>query len=96
MAKQTQAKQQSFRDFLLELMNESREQFKEDFKQIEPFQRLQMLEKMIQYVIPKCTNPTDVRGACFTDADVDEVSVADWNMTKRDVVKWYEKTDIPK
>lgn len=41
------------RQWLAELIDANREQVRKDLKSLEPKDRLQMLEKLMQYVIPK-------------------------------------------
>lgn len=43
----------SVKDWLSGLIDKNRKQIEKDIKQLEPKERLQMLEKLMQYVIPK-------------------------------------------
>ncbi len=43
----------SIKDWLSELIDNNRKQVERDIKQLEPKERLQVLEKLMQYVIPK-------------------------------------------
>ena len=43
----------SIKDWLSELIDNNRKQVERDVKQLEPKERLQVLEKLMQYVIPK-------------------------------------------
>ena len=44
------------RVWISEVIDENREQMKADLKTLEPKERLQILERLIQYVIPKKTH----------------------------------------
>ena len=41
------------REWITVLIDKNRKQIEEDLKQLEPKERLQMLEKLMQYVVPK-------------------------------------------
>lgn len=41
------------KEWLASLIDENREQIEKDLKQLQPKERLQILEKLMQYVIPK-------------------------------------------
>lgn len=43
----------SVKDWLSGLIDKNRKQIEKDIKQLEPKERLQVLEKLMQYVIPK-------------------------------------------
>lgn len=42
------------KEWLAALIDKNRRQIERDLKQLEPKERLQILEKLMQYVIPKC------------------------------------------
>lgn len=58
------------RDWLISLINNSRSQIEKDLKSLEPKDRLLMIEKLLPYVMPKCINPDEVEGACFTRSNI--------------------------
>lgn len=43
----------TLKEFISEIIDENRERIREDLEALEPKDRLQVLEKMMQYVIPK-------------------------------------------
>lgn len=43
----------TFREYLTALLNENRKQIEADLKALDPKERLLLLEKLMQYVIPK-------------------------------------------
>lgn len=43
----------TLKEFISEIIDENRERIREDLDALEPKDRLQVLEKMMQYVIPK-------------------------------------------
>jgi hypothetical protein len=49
----------STRDFITDLIDKNRAQIVKDLKSLEPFQRLQIIEKLMQYSVPKM-NRTEV------------------------------------
>ncbi len=49
----------STRDFIADLIDKNRIQIVKDLKSLEPFQRLQIIEKLMQYSVPKM-NRTEV------------------------------------
>ena len=48
----------SLREFINELVNENREQVKEDFKALEPKDRIAMFEKLLRYSLPTLQSTT--------------------------------------
>ncbi|MCR4931505.1 MAG: hypothetical protein K5918_03590 [Bacteroidales bacterium] len=49
------------RSFVADLLDENREQIIEDFKKISPKERLLILERYMQYVIPKKTHNEETK-----------------------------------
>ncbi len=45
-----------FREFIKELLNENLEQIRDDYKSLEPKDRLLITEKLLSYVLPKLTS----------------------------------------
>lgn len=44
------------RDWLQKLIDKNRSQVEKDLKKLDPKQRLQIIEKLLNYVVPKATN----------------------------------------
>lgn len=62
------------RGWLTEILDKNRKQMEKDLKKLEPKDRLQMLEKMMQYVIPKQQAVSaEVDFGQLTDAQLDQV-----------------------
>jgi len=60
--------------WLSELLDMNRKQIEEDFKQLEPKDRLQMFEKFLQYTIPKMQSvQTKIDFNKLTDAQLDNI-----------------------
>lgn len=76
----------SVRNWLVELINNNRERLQSDFEQLQPLERLTMIEKFLPYVMPKVTKADEVENACFTKADYKE-SV----FNGKQLNKWYEE-----
>ena len=77
------------RAWLLEVINGNRDQFLQDLQALEPADRVEVLLKLLPYVLPKAVNPDEVEGAAFTMSDTK--SALEFNMDKREIVQWYEK-----
>lgn len=60
----------TLRDWLFKLVNENRRQIEKDFAELQPKERLQMLEKILPYILPKVVAPDEIEGAVFTRQDV--------------------------
>ena len=77
------------RNWIVELINNNREQVERDFQQLKPIDRLNMLEKLLPYVLPKVVQANEVEGAAFTKEDIgQEVS---WGYEPPIVKHWYDK-----
>ena len=57
----------SVKDWLSGLIDKNRKQIEKDLKQLEPKERLQVLEKLMQYVVPK-------QQAVSADVNIDRLS----------------------
>lgn len=90
MGKSTQHRG-TLREFLMELVDESREQLKNDFTQITPIERLTMVEKFLPYLLPKGVDAGDVEGAVYTKEDIVEGGADFANWGGNSLQKWYEK-----
>ncbi len=83
----------TIRNWIVELINNNRKTIETDFAQLEPKERLAMLEKLLPYIMPKVQTADEVEGACFTKDDFvekDSWSLKDSFSTK-DIEKWYER-----
>lgn len=71
----------TIKDFVSELINQNREQIKNDLKSLKPKDRLFVIEKFMQYVIPK---QQSVKGDIFFDKLTEEqvTNVADELLNK--------------
>lgn len=84
----------TLRNWLLELINNNRLLIQQDFEQLEPLQRMQMLEKLLPFLMPKVESAGAVRGACYDESDVIEIENTFYNeeeQPKRELQLWYEK-----
>lgn len=89
------------RSWIVQLINDNREQLEQDFKNLEPEKRLAMLEKFLPYLMPKVASDWDVKGACYDTEDVQPAVSHGWadtdytlgNVTPASVKRWYEKED---
>lgn len=85
------------RNWLVELINNNREQIEQDFRNIEPEKRLDILQKLLPYLLPRVTDDAQVKGACYDSENVEPEqshglwdSIADTTTPAR-VSRWYEK-----
>lgn len=82
----------TIRNWLVELINDNRDVIAEDFAQLEPKERLVMLEKLLPYIMPKVQSADEVEGACFTREDIEESDLGDFDdLTQRKVLRWFDK-----
>ena len=65
---------QSVREWLTRLIDDNREQIRKDLAALEPKERLQVLEKFMQYTVPKMQSVearVDIDG--LSDSQIDQV-----------------------
>lgn len=62
------------RDWFLSLIDENRAQIEKDLKALEPKERLQWIEKILPYVLPKVVNALEVEGAAYTRDNIDRTN----------------------
>lgn len=77
------------RSWIVELINNNREQIEKDIQQLEPKDRLNMLDKLLPYILPKVVNANEVEGAVFTKEDIEPENV--WKVSEPKLSQWYEK-----
>ena len=65
---------QPLRDWFLSLIDENRTQIKKDLQTLEPKERLQWIEKILPYVLPKVVNAVEVEGAAYTRDNIDRTN----------------------
>jgi hypothetical protein len=78
------------RSWLVQLINDNREQIEQDFKSIEPKERLDLLQKLLPYLMPKVTDDAQVQGACYDTENVQPAINNGWNDNPATVNRWYE------
>lgn len=82
----------TIRNWIVELINENREQLQTDLSQLEPKDRLSFIEKLLPYILPKVEKADEVEGAAFTKDDIVEVSIlGDWDTSKKELQTWINK-----
>ena len=81
------------RNWIVELINDNREQMEQDLKALQPLERLEFISKLLPYILPKVERADEVEGAAYTMADVVEQCKADfdWSTTQKQVQSWMEK-----
>ena len=77
------------RNWLADMIQKNQEQLEEDFKSLQPLERLAMLEKLLPYIMPKVKDATEVEGACFTKDDFEDSDMYDLDFDKK-VKNWYD------
>lgn len=79
----------TIRSWMVSLINRNREQIELDLQALEPKERLEMLTKLLPYLLPKVDSETSVEGACYSREDVQEDG---WSSEGTAVIKpWYEQ-----
>ncbi len=62
------------RKWISELLDENREQIKEDLKAVEPYQRIMIFEKFLSYTVPKLQSvEANIDLSNLTDEQIDEI-----------------------
>lgn len=80
------------RNWLLEIINGNREQFANDLQKLEPKERLEVVLKLLPYILPKVESANEVEGAAYNKTDVVKESMFDgWSDTKNTIKRWYEQ-----
>lgn len=77
------------RNWIVELINNNREQIEQDLQQLEPKDRLLMFERLLPYILPKTVQATDVEGAAYTRNDV--VTTEIWRVHDPTIQQWFER-----
>lgn len=81
----------SIRNWIVELINGNREQLQKDLLQLEPKDRLIMIERLLPYIMPKVANASDVEGACYNKDDFQSTNPMDWDIEQMSLKSWFEK-----
>ncbi|MBR1792017.1 MAG: hypothetical protein IJ764_00040 [Bacteroidales bacterium] len=65
----------TLREFIANLIDENRDQIRTDIAGLEPKERLQMLERMMQYVLPKMeSTKTDIRIEHLSESELSNIA----------------------
>ena len=65
----------TLREFIADLIDENRDQIRTDIAGLEPKERLQMLERMMQYVLPKMeSTKTDIRIEHLSESELSNIA----------------------
>lgn len=80
----------SVRNFLMEVLNGNRDQFLNDLQTLKPVERIDVILKLLPYILPKVENAGDVEGAAFTRDDIKDDSGWDLEFKKNKLKLWYE------
>lgn len=86
----------TIRNWIVELINDNREQIQKDLQLLDPKDRLSFIEKLLPYILPKVERADAVEGACYSKDDLitKEISLNWDNLTSRKetmVQSWIEK-----
>lgn len=79
----------SVKDWLSGLIDKNRKQIEKDLKQLEPKERLQVLEKLMQYVVPK-------QQAVSADVNIDRLSDEQLDSLVEELTKGVSNGDTDK
>lgn len=86
----------TIRSWIVDLINDNREQIQKDLKALDTKDRLSFIEKLLPYILPKVERADEVEGAAFTKADVvTKPMFPNWNEggETKAVQHWIEKPD---
>ena len=62
------------RTWINEVVDKNRKQFEKDLKELEPIDRLKMIEKLISYIVPKMQNvQSEIKLSQLDDSQLDTV-----------------------
>lgn len=65
----------SIREFIGMLIDENREQIRADIAVLKPKERLQIIERMMQYILPKMeSSKTDIRIERLSDSEITSIA----------------------
>lgn len=78
------------RNWLVQLINDNREQIEQDFKSLEPEKRLDVVQKLLPYLMPKVTDDAQVQGACYDTTSIQPATNFGWDDSPARVKNWYE------
>lgn len=86
----------TIRNWMVQLINENREQLEQDFKSLEPKDRLALMEKLLPYLMPKVVTDWAVEGACYGKESIkppEEVGLFEMQPEVRPagIYSWYER-----
>lgn len=62
------------RDWIQKLIDKNRSQVERDLKKLDPIERLKIIEKLLNYVVPKATN-VNIDFSNLTETDLDKVII---------------------
>lgn len=79
------------RNWIVELINNNREQIEQDLQQLEPKDRLLMFEKLLPFILPKTVQATDVEGAAYTRSDIVDGGSVAARWYPPTIQQWYER-----
>lgn len=83
------------RYWLLGVINDNREQLQDDLQKLEPKERVEVILKLLPYILPKVESATDVEGAAYSRSDVISKEIfGDWETTKNVLKQWYDKPQL--
>lgn len=84
----------TIRNWIVELINDNREQIQKDLQLLDPKDRLSFIEKLLPYILPKVVQADEVEGAAYDRSDVITKQISlDWGTTETKVQSWIEKGD---
>lgn len=79
------------RHWIIDILNDNREQFIKDLNTLEPANRVEVILKLLPYILPKVVNADEVEGAAYTKDDIKTVNKLDFDLNKKEVTRWYDK-----
>lgn len=82
----------TIRNWIVELINDNREQLQNDLKSLDPKDRLSFIEKLLPYILPKVERADEVEGAAYSRDDiVAKPLFPDLGKEEKTLQSWIEK-----
>lgn len=84
----------TIRNWIVELINDNREQIQKDLQLLDPKDRLSFIEKLLPYILPKVVQADEVEGAAYDRSDIVTQKLdLSWGESTTKVQSWIEKGD---
>lgn len=80
----------TIRSWLVNVINDNRQLFEQDLKNLDSKERLELLQKMLPYLMPKVESDWEVEGACYDKEAITDEQLGWADTNKKTIKRWYE------